>query len=91
MKHENNNGVYYDLPDRFSHEHEDKYHGCGNGSITIDKASGAVIDMAYLDEDDKPMPEQNIMMHPKAGEILDENDFTITYRANFSCWQACLF
>lgn len=68
-----------------------KYHGCGNGYVTVDKDE-KVIDFGYLDEDDKELEGQNINMADKAGELMREDaDGSKTYRCNFSCTQACLF
>lgn len=84
----NEHGKYYGLnSDLLDH----KYKGCGNGQIVIDKNTDAVISMDYLDGCDQPISEQNVRMHTDAGEVIRENDSTITYRANFSCCQACLF
>lgn len=83
----NNLGTYYSIPASMA----SKYRGCGNGRIIVQKSSNRIIDFSYLDENDEPIGEQNIAMHPDAGEILDENEHYITYRANFSCFQACLF
>jgi hypothetical protein len=74
-----------------SHLLEHKYRGCGNGQIIVKKESGVVVDMDYLDEADWIIKDQNVNMHENAGEVLDEDDNTITFRANFSRCQACLF
>lgn len=87
-QHVNNLGTWYDLPDFLL---DKKYHGCGNGQIVIEKESGQIVDMDYLDEADWIIEDQNIAMHPDAGEVISETDQTITYRANFSCCTACLF
>jgi hypothetical protein len=74
-----------------SHLLESKYRGCGNGQIVVDKESRVVVDMDYLDEADWIVKDQNVNMHDDAGEVLGETDKTITFRANFSRCQACLF
>ena len=68
-----------------------KYHGCGNGQIVINKHSNELLDMDYLDENDMVIDDNNIEMREDAGEVLNQTKLTITYRANFSCYDACLF
>jgi hypothetical protein len=70
---------------------EKKYHGCGNGIAVIDKATRAVIDFDYTNSRLKPQQEQNISMTKSAGKKISEDEQTITYRANFSSCQVCLF
>lgn len=70
---------------------EKKYHGCGNGIVVIDKATCAVIDFDYTNSRLKPQKEQNISMTKSAGKKIREDEKTITYRANFSSCQVCLF
>jgi len=70
---------------------EKKYHGCGSGIVVIDKATCAVIDFDYTDSKLRPLGEQNISMTKSAGRKICEDETTITYRANFSSCQVCLF
>jgi hypothetical protein len=70
---------------------EKKYHGCGNGVVVIDKITRAVIDFDYTNARLKPQKEQNISMTKSAGKKIREDESTITYRANFSSCQVCLF
>ena len=70
---------------------EKKYHGCGNGVVVIDKTTRAVIDFDYTNARLKPQKEQNISMTKSAGKKIREDESTITYRANFSSCQVCLF
>ena len=70
---------------------EKKYKGCGNGIVVIDKATNAVLDFDYTNSKLKPINEQNINMTKAAGKKIREDDGTITYRANFSSCQVCLF
>lgn len=70
---------------------EKKYHGCGNGIAVIDKSTRQVIDMDYTTSKLKVIKEQNINMCKSAGKVIKEDDKTITYRANFSSCQVCLF
>ena len=86
-KQENNLGVFYSLPMGLSN----KYRGCGNGKIVVNTNNDEVIDFDYLDEKDEIIKEQNVAMHQDAGEVLLVADHYTTYRANFSCYQACLF
>ena len=77
---------------RIPHELLDKkYHGCGNGVVVIDKATRAVIDFDYTNSRLKPQQSQNISMTKSAGKKIREDEKTITYRANFSSCQVCLF
>ena len=77
----------YRIPSYLDH----KYRGCGNGVVTLDKKSKKVLDFSYTDEDLKPMEDQNIEMCKDAGKLIREDDRTITYRANFSSYQICLY
>jgi hypothetical protein len=70
---------------------EKKYHGCGNGIAVIDKTTRKVIDIDYTTARLKVITEQNISMCKSAGKIIKEDEKTITYRANFSSCQVCLF
>lgn len=70
---------------------EKKYHGCGNGIVVIDKATCAVIDFDYTNSRLKPQQDQNVSMTKSAGRKIREDEKTITYRANFSSCQVCLF
>lgn len=77
----------YRIPSNLDH----KYRGCGSGIVTLDKTSKKVLDFSYTDEDLKPMEDQNIEMCADAGRKIQEDDKTITYRANFSSYQICLY
>jgi hypothetical protein len=68
-----------------------KYRGCGNGIVKIEKSKGMVLDFDYTDEKLRPLDDQNISMCDDAGEIVREDDRTITYRANFSSYTICLY
>ena len=70
---------------------ETKYKGCGNGIVTIEKATRKVLDFEYTDSKLRPLAEQNISMTKTAGRTIREDEVTITYRANFSSCQVCLF
>ena len=70
---------------------EKKYHGCGSGIVVIDKATCAVIDFDYTNSRLKPQQDQNVNMTKSAGKKIREDEKTITYRANFSSCQVCLF
>ena len=84
---ETNKGVY-EIPMEVL---EKKYHGCGNGIAVIDKATNKVIDMDYTTGRLRIIKEQNISMCKTAGKVIKEDEHTITYRANFSACQVCLF
>jgi hypothetical protein len=77
----------YRIPSNLDH----KYRGCGSGIVTLDKKSKKVLDFSYTDEDLKPMEDQNIEMCKDAGRKIQEDDKTVTYRANFSSYQICLY
>jgi hypothetical protein len=79
---------YYNMPEPLV---RDKYKGCGNGQIKVALDGDIVVDMNYLDGEGHIMYEQNVAMHPDAGEELFRNSRFVIYRANFSCTQACLF
>ena len=68
-----------------------KYKGCGNGIVTIEKGTRKVLDFDYTDSKLRPIQEQNINMVKTAGKKICEDEATITYRANFSSCQVCLF
>ena len=68
-----------------------KYKGCGNGIAIIEKATRKVLDIDYTDSKLRPLGEQNISMTKSAGKKISEDEATITYRANFSSCQVCLF
>jgi hypothetical protein len=70
---------------------EKKYKGCGNGIVTIEKDTRKVLDFDYTDSKLRPLQEQNMNMTKSAGKKIRETDTTITYRANFSSCQVCLF
>jgi len=70
---------------------EKKYKGCGNGIVTIEKDTRKVLDFDYTDSKLRPLNEQNMNMTKSAGKKISETDTTITYRANFSSCQVCLF
>jgi len=70
---------------------ESKYKGCGNGIVIIEKGTRKVLDFDYTDSKLRPLGEQNISMSKAAGKKIREDDSTITYRANFSSCQVCLF
>lgn len=70
---------------------EKKYRGCGNGIAVINKETNKVVDFDYTDSKLRPLQEQNINMSKSAGKKISETDATITYRANFSSCQVCLF
>lgn len=78
----------YSIPEKIL---ERRYHGCGNGVIWVDKATGEMVDMRYLDDRGQFMDEQNLEMSPKAGQVIGESDKHIMVRANFSCCTACLY
>jgi hypothetical protein len=68
-----------------------KYKGCGNGIVVIEKNTRRVLDIDYTDSKLRPIKTQNISMTNTAGKKIREDDATITYRANFSACQVCLF
>jgi hypothetical protein len=68
-----------------------KYKGCGNGIVTIEKGTRKVLDFDYTNSRLRPIQEQNISMVKTAGKKIREDEATITYRANFSSCQVCLF
>lgn len=68
-----------------------KYKGCGNGIVTIEKKTRKVLDFDYTDSKLRPIKDQNINMTKTAGKKIREDETTITYRANFSSCQVCLF
>ena len=68
-----------------------KYKGCGSGIVTIEKGTRKVLDFDYTDSKLRPIQEQNINMVKTAGKKIREDEATITYRANFSSCQVCLF
>lgn len=68
-----------------------KYRGCGSGIVKIDKTKKMVLDFDYTDEKLRPLDDQNILMCDDAGEVVREDDRTITYRANFSSYTICLY
>ena len=68
-----------------------KYKGCGNGIVTIEKGTRKVLDFDYTDSKFRVLHEQNISMTKSAGRKIREDETTITYRANFSSCQVCLF
>ena len=68
-----------------------KYKGCGNGIVTIEKGTRKVLDFDYTDSKLRPLQEQNMSMSKVAGKKIREDESTITYRANFSSCQVCLF
>jgi hypothetical protein len=70
---------------------KNKYKGCGNGIVIIEKGTRKVLDFDYTDSKLRPLGEQNISMTKSAGKKIREDDSTITYRANFSSCQVCLF
>jgi hypothetical protein len=70
---------------------ESKYKGCGNGIVIIEKGTRKVLDFDYTDSKLRPLGEQNISMSKAAGKKIREDEKTITYRANFSSCQVCLF
>ena len=85
---ENELGRYYQIPELIMMA---KYKGCGNGQILVCNWTEEMLDMDYLDEANWVIQEQNLNMHPDAGEILNKNINTTIYRANFSSGSACLF
>lgn len=70
---------------------EKKYKGCGNGIVTIEKGTRKVLDFDYTDSKFRPLAEQNVSMTKSAGRKICEDETSITYRANFSSCQVCLF
>lgn len=82
------NEQVYSIPEKLL---EKKYKGCGNGIVTIEKATRKVLDFDYTDSKLRPLKDQNISMTKTAGRKIREDDVTITYRANFSSCQVCLF
>jgi hypothetical protein len=68
-----------------------KYKGCGNGIVTIEKGTRKVLDFDYTDSKFRVLREQNMSMTKSAGKKIREDEATITYRANFSSCQVCLF
>lgn len=68
-----------------------KYKGCGSGIVTIEKKTRKVLNIDYTNSKLKVLIEQNISMCKNAGKKIREDETTITYRANFSSCQVCLF
>jgi hypothetical protein len=89
----NHFGVYYrlSLPEHLGDDVERRYRGCGSGFIVVDKATDRVMDMSYASDGVSIVREQNVSMCSDAGRVLAEDDEKIVYRANFSCYTACLF
>ena len=87
MNRETNKDVYSIPPELL----KAKYKGCGNGIVTIEKGTRKVLDFDYTDSKLRPIQEQNISMVKTAGKKIREDENTITYRANFSSCQVCLF
>jgi len=88
LKNREGNKNVYSIPNDLL---EKKYKGCGNGIVTIEKDTRKVLDFDYTDSKLRPLQEQNINMTKSAGKKIRETDTTITYRANFSSCQVCLF
>ena len=84
---ETNKDVYSIPPELL----EAKYKGCGNGIVTIEKGTRKVLDFDYTDSKFRVLHEQNMSMTKSAGRKIREDENTITYRANFSSCQVCLF
>jgi len=82
------NALVYSIPAPLL---ESKYKGCGNGIVIIEKGTRKVLDFDYTDSKLRPLGEQNISMSKAAGKKIREDNSTITYRANFSSCQVCLF
>ena len=70
---------------------EAKYRGCGSGIVTIEKGTRKVLDFDYTDSKFRVLHELNMSMTKSAGRKIREDETTITYRANFSRCQVCLF
>jgi hypothetical protein len=86
-------GVFYSLS-QDEHLGEDpgkRYNGCGNGFIVVEKATDRVVEMSYAADGTTIERQQNLFSCDDAGKVLREDDEHIVYRANFSCWSACLF
>ena len=88
LKNRDANKNVYSIPTELL---EKKYKGCGNGIVTIEKDTRKVLDFDYTDSKLRPLNEQNMNMTKSAGKKISETDTTITYRANFSSCQVCLF
>jgi hypothetical protein len=88
IKNRETNKDVYSIPTELL---EKKYKGCGNGIVTIGKDTRKVLDFDYTDSKLRPLNEQNMNMTKSAGKKISETDTTITYRANFSSCQVCLF
>lgn len=88
QKNRETNKNVYSIPNELLQK---KYKGCGNGIVTIEKGTRKVLDFDYTDSKLRPLQEQNLSMSKSAGKKLSETDTTITYRANFSSCQVCLF
>jgi len=88
LKNRETNKNVYSIPTELL---EKKYKGCGNGIVTIEKDTRKVLDFDYTDSKLRPLNEQNMNMTKSAGKKISETDTTITYRANFSSCQVCLF
>ena len=88
IKNRETNKDVYSIPTELL---EKKYKGCGNGIVTIEKDTRKVLDFDYTDSKLRPLNEQNMNMTKSAGKKISETDTTITYRANFSSCQVCLF
>jgi len=84
---ETNKDVYSIPPELL----EAKYRGCGSGIVTIEKGTRKVLDFDYTDSRFRVLHEQNMSMTKSAGRKIREDETTITYRANFSSCQVCLF
>lgn len=69
----------------------DKYHGCGNGIVVVDKQTDQVLDWSYTDQRLRRINDQNLFMCEDAGRVIKDDGKTTTYRANFSCGDALLF
>jgi len=85
--------LVYNIPSSFGDgiSVSKKYYGCGNGWIKVNKDSNQVVEMSYARDGVTICREQNISMCKNAGKVFSEDAQYRVVRANFSCYQACLF
>lgn len=68
-----------------------KYKGCGSGQVIIEIGTNKILDFDYTNSSGRKLKNQNIEMCHDGGRIIKQTKNAITYRANFSCYQICLY
>ena len=77
----------FKVPDELAH----KYKGCGSGRAVIEIGTNKVLDFDYTSPSGRKLKDQNVEMCNDGGRIIKQTKTAITYRANFSCYQICLY